>query len=67
MQAEPLWYLVLTHMKEMQWWEIKQDITLWRLHTHIFDKWNLLHGWSGSFGPVVMCFLGGNPLYVSKW
>jgi hypothetical protein len=28
MQAEPLWYLVLTHMKEMQWWEIKQDITL---------------------------------------
>lgn len=27
-QAEPLCYLVLTHLKEMQWWEIKQDIKL---------------------------------------
>lgn len=28
LQAEPLCYLVLTHLKEMQWWEIKQDIKL---------------------------------------
>ena len=35
LQAEPLCYLVLTHLKEMQWWEIKQDIKLWRLCRHI--------------------------------
>jgi len=45
-QAEPLCYLVLTHLKEMQWWEIKQDIKFWRLCRRIFvneiscmEKW----------------------------
>ena len=66
MQAEPLCYLVLTHLKERYWWEIKQDIKLWSLCTHIFDKWTLLHGWSGSFGPFVMYFLGRNPLYMCQ-